>query len=68
MDLTQTPLPLPAKEPGWVNRIQSDPHVLGDIADIVVLDADPSAVSAAQLRDLPVAATLLGGRFTHRAL
>ncbi|HEY8589210.1 MAG TPA: amidohydrolase family protein, partial [Naasia sp.] len=41
----------------------------GDLADLAVLDADPLAVtSAAALRSLPVAATLLGGRFTHRTL
>jgi predicted amidohydrolase YtcJ len=59
--------------------------VVGDPADLVVLDADPIAVgrevgaggaadgdatadaAAEALRQLPVAATLLAGRWTHRA-
>ena len=41
---------------------------IGDVADIAILDADPHTVTSAQLRDLPVAATLLGGRFTHNTL
>ncbi len=39
----------------------------GQPADLAVLDADPLAAGTG-LRDLPVAATLLAGRFTHRAL
>jgi predicted amidohydrolase YtcJ len=35
-------------------------------ADLCVTDLDPAAVPAATLRDLPVAGTLLGGRWTHR--
>jgi predicted amidohydrolase YtcJ len=38
---------------------------VGDPADVVVLDADPLAVSDAVFAALPVAATLLAGRFTH---
>lgn len=38
------------------------------VADLAVLDADPLLVSARGLREMPVAGTLLGGRFTHRAL
>ena len=30
-------------------------------------DLDPAAVPAATLRTMPVAGTLLGGRWTHRA-
>ena len=41
---------------------------VGDVADIAILDADPFAVTSDELRALPVAATLLGGRFTHRNL
>jgi predicted amidohydrolase YtcJ len=41
---------------------------VGEIADLVVLDADPFALETSALRDLPVAATLLGGRFTHSTL
>jgi len=39
----------------------------GEPADLVLLDADPLGDPAA-LRDMPVAATLLGGRWTHRVL
>lgn len=38
----------------------------GDPADVVVLDADPLAVSDAEFAAMPVAATLVAGRFTHR--
>ncbi|WP_265521604.1 amidohydrolase [Oerskovia flava] len=37
----------------------------GHQADLAILDADPLAPGAS-LRDLPVAGTLLGGRWTHR--
>lgn len=39
---------------------------VGDPADVVVLDDDPLAVSDAGFAAMPVAATLLAGRFTHR--
>ena len=39
---------------------------VGDPADVVVLDADPLAVSNAGFAAMPVAATLVAGRFTHR--
>ncbi|WP_344796584.1 amidohydrolase [Frondihabitans peucedani] len=39
----------------------------GSVADLVVLDRDPLEPGV-DLRSMPVAATLLGGRFTHRAL
>ncbi|TQL47741.1 hypothetical protein FB562_0809 [Homoserinimonas aerilata] len=39
----------------------------GQPADLVVLDVDPFGVSAEELRRMPVAGTLLGGRWTHRA-
>jgi predicted amidohydrolase YtcJ len=39
---------------------------VGDPADVVVLDADPLAVSDAEFAAIPVAATLVAGRFTHR--
>lgn len=46
-----------------------DGIVEGEPADLAVLDADPHQVtSPAAMRRLPVAATLLGGRFTHRTL
>lgn len=38
---------------------------VGQPADLAVLDSDPHT---SDLRDFPVAATLLGGRFTHEAL
>ncbi|SDO25855.1 hypothetical protein SAMN04487848_0049 [Microbacterium sp. ru370.1] len=41
---------------------------VGQPADLVVVDADPSACDRDVLRGMPVAATLLGGRFTHRAV
>jgi predicted amidohydrolase YtcJ len=37
----------------------------GYFADLVVLDRDPMAVSAEELRDLQVVATMVGGRWTH---
>ena len=38
----------------------------GDPADLVVLDRDPFAAEPAALRTMPVAATMLGGEWTHR--
>ncbi|MCR6483414.1 amidohydrolase family protein [Amycolatopsis sp. OK19-0408] len=38
---------------------------VGDVADLMVTAADPSGLSAGDLRTLPVTATLLGGRVTH---
>lgn len=43
---------------------RSDVRV-GEPADLAVLDADPFTCRAADLRGMPVAATLLAGRFTH---
>ncbi|MEV8215248.1 amidohydrolase family protein [Leifsonia sp. NPDC077715] len=40
----------------------------GQPADLAVLDRDPFAVSPDDLRTMPVAATLLAGRFTHDTL
>jgi predicted amidohydrolase YtcJ len=40
----------------------------GSVADLVVVEADPLTLDGDALRSLPVAATLLGGRFTHRTL
>ncbi|WP_348272487.1 amidohydrolase family protein [Rathayibacter sp. VKM Ac-2759] len=37
----------------------------GDPADLVVLDRDPLASDPEELRTMPVAATLVAGRFTH---
>ncbi|GAA4920812.1 amidohydrolase [Nesterenkonia rhizosphaerae] len=41
---------------------------VGAPADLAVLDRDPYHCTGDQLRNMPVAATLLGGRFTHYAL
>jgi predicted amidohydrolase YtcJ len=40
---------------------------VGDPADVAVLDGDPLGVSEAEFAAMPVAATLVAGRFTHRA-
>ncbi|MFP5021243.1 amidohydrolase [Pseudonocardia phyllosphaerae] len=39
----------------------------GARADLVLTDADPTGCDPVTLRTMPVAATLVGGRFTHRA-
>ncbi|MEV7693436.1 amidohydrolase family protein [Microbacterium sp. NPDC089189] len=44
------------------------PLAVGSPADVVITDADPFALDRDALRAMPVAATLLAGRFTHRAL
>jgi predicted amidohydrolase YtcJ len=41
---------------------------IGDVADLVVTELDPFNSTADQLRTMPVALTLLGGRVTHSAL
>ncbi|WP_395638620.1 amidohydrolase [Pseudolysinimonas sp.] len=41
---------------------------VGEVADLAVLDRDPALLSGEELRTLPVAATLLAGRFTWNAL
>jgi predicted amidohydrolase YtcJ len=38
---------------------------VGQVADLVVTDLDPRSATAAQLRTMPVSATLLAGNFTH---
>lgn len=40
--------------------------LVGAEADLVVVGEDPSAMPAADLRDIPVLGTLLGGRWTYR--
>jgi predicted amidohydrolase YtcJ len=40
----------------------------GDAADLVLVERDPLTATAAELRSMRVAATLLGGRFTWRDL
>ena len=41
---------------------------VGEVADLAIVERDPLACTLAELRRMPVAATLLGGRFTHRTL
>jgi predicted amidohydrolase YtcJ len=41
---------------------------VGQPADLVVTDLDPYTATPAELRLMPVAATLVAGRFTHRSL
>ena len=41
---------------------------IGDVADLVVCETDPFVASVADLRVMPVAATLIAGRFTHNTL
>ncbi|MGN6427711.1 MAG: amidohydrolase [Leifsonia sp.] len=41
---------------------------VGAPADLAVIERDPLTASAAELRSMPVAATLLAGRFTHDGL
>jgi predicted amidohydrolase YtcJ len=42
--------------------------VTGSPADLVAVEADPLTADLETLRSMPVAATLVGGAFTHRAL
>ncbi|MBX0298580.1 amidohydrolase family protein [Cryobacterium sp. 1639] len=41
---------------------------VGQVADLAVCEIDPYTASVADLRRMPVAATLLGGRITHNTL
>lgn len=41
---------------------------VGQPADLVVVDRDPYSAGRDELREMPVAATLLAGRFTHRRI
>ncbi|GAA3236799.1 amidohydrolase family protein [Pseudonocardia petroleophila] len=43
------------------------PVAVGRRADLVVTDRDPRTAAPGALRSMPVAGTLLGGRWTHRA-
>lgn len=39
---------------------------VGDVADLVLIDGDPANMSPDELAAMPVAGTLLGGRWTYR--
>jgi len=41
---------------------------VGEVADLAVVDRDPFTSTPDELRSMPVSATVLGGRFTHRTL
>ncbi|MEO8519432.1 MAG: amidohydrolase [Dermatophilaceae bacterium] len=41
---------------------------VGDVADLAICEIDPFSASVGDLRGMPVAATLLAGRFTYNAL
>jgi predicted amidohydrolase YtcJ len=41
---------------------------VGMVADLVLTDRDPAEVPPAELREIGVLATLVGGRFTHRTV
>ncbi|MGY4857107.1 amidohydrolase [Cryobacterium sp. AP23] len=41
---------------------------VGQVADLAVCETDPFVASVADLRRMPIAATVLGGRFTHNTL
>ncbi|TFD74785.1 amidohydrolase [Cryobacterium fucosi] len=41
---------------------------VGDLADLAVCETDPFVASVTDLRRMPVAATLIAGRFTHNTL
>jgi predicted amidohydrolase YtcJ len=48
------------------SRDRSGVHI-GDVADLMVTAEDPSSVEPHELRDMPIIATLVGGRATHLA-
>jgi predicted amidohydrolase YtcJ len=43
------------------------PLAVGRRADLVVVELDPATCDSAALRNMPVAATMVGGRWTHRS-
>jgi predicted amidohydrolase YtcJ len=53
--------------PAWLSRDERRRGKLlpGYLADLVVLDRDPLAIPADELRDVQVVATMLGGRWVH---
>ena len=53
--------------PAWLSRDERRRGTLvpGRLADLVVLDRDPFAVAADELRDVQVVATMVAGRWVH---
>jgi predicted amidohydrolase YtcJ len=55
----------------WINRRDeidgAGELVPGAAADLVVLDRDPFAIEAAELSEVQVVATMVGGRWVHNA-
>ncbi len=41
---------------------------VGDVADLCIVDVDPLTATSEALRSMPVAATMIAGRFTHSTL
>jgi hypothetical protein len=61
----------PEQQISIVAALRASSHTaveVGHIADLVVVDHDPRNSDPDELRAMPVAATLLGGRWTHRAI
>jgi hypothetical protein len=54
-------------DPAWLAREERTRGKLlpGYLADLVVLDRDPLAIEPAELSDVEVIATMVGGRWTH---
>lgn len=67
---------LPAWEPGngldletALRSSWATPGIaLGQVADVIALDADPAALDAKALREMPVALTMTAGVITHNGL
>jgi predicted amidohydrolase YtcJ len=53
--------------PAWLSHDERSRGTLvpGRYADLVVLDRDPFVCETEELREVPVVATMLGGRWTH---
>jgi predicted amidohydrolase YtcJ len=53
--------------PAWLSHDERVRGTLipGRLADLVVLDRDPFAIEAAELADVQVVATMVGGRWVH---
>jgi len=40
---------------------------VGEAADLVIVEQDPTVLDPTEVRDIPVLATVVGGRVTHRS-